>query len=143
MNNIETGEVPTTNLIYGEIIYWITVIAAIICMIGPVIAMADVENNVLNPHFLFAAIFEGKDAHTIWEEIGGGFPGGHFNIKNLSKGDGFTQLGLALGCSCACWALLVSAFFFLKEKSYLFVWLSLFTAGMIFFSMTGIINMGH
>ena len=142
-NNIETGKVPVVNFIYGEIVYWVTVAACIVCMIGPVIAIANVENNVLNPHFLFASIFEGKDAHTIWEEVGGGFPGGHFYLNNLAKGDGFTQLGLALGCSSALWALLASAFFFLREKSYLFVFLSLFVGGMIFLSMIGIVNMGH
>lgn len=143
MNDIETGKVPATNIIYGEIIYWVTVVACIICMIGPVIAMANVDNNVLNPHFLFSSIFEGKDPHTIWEEVGGGFPGGHFYFKNITKGDGFTQLGLALGCSCAIWALLVSAVSFLRERIYLFVLISLFVAGMIFLSMTGLVDMSH
>ena len=143
MNNNQTTTVPKTNVLYGEIIYWITVVACIICMIGPVIAMANVDHNVLNPHFLYAAIFEGKDPHTVWEEVGGGFPGGHFYFKNLTRGDGFTQLGLALGCSCAFWALLVSTFSFLREKAYLFIILSLFVAFMIFVSMTGIMNMGH
>ena len=143
MNNNQTTTVPKTNVLYGEIIYWITVVACIICMIGPVIAMANVDHNVLNPHFLYAAIFEGKDPHPVWEEVGGGFPGGHFYFKNLTRGDGFTQLGLALGCSCAFWALLVSTFSFLREKAYLFIILSLFVAFMIFVSMTGIMNMGH
>jgi len=143
MNNTETSTVPKTNIVYGEIIYWITVVACIICMIGPVIAMANVDNNVLNPHYLFKAIFDGKDAQTVWEEVGGGFPGGHFYFKNLTKGDGFTQLGLALGCSCAFWALLASAISFLREKAYLFILLSLFVSGLIFVSMTGLVNMGH
>jgi hypothetical protein len=143
MNNTETNKVPSTNVLYGEIIYWVTVVACIMCMIGPVIAMANVDNNVLNPHYLFAAIFDGKDAHTVWEEVGGGFPGGHFYFSNLTKGDGFTQLGLALGCSCAFWALLVSAVSFFKRKVFLFVPLSLFVAGLIFLSMTGLVNMGH
>jgi hypothetical protein len=143
MNNTENYQVPSTNVVYGEIIYWITVVACIICMIGPVIAMANVDNNVLNPHYLFAAIFDGKDAHTVWEEVGGGFPGGHFYFKNLTRGDGFTQLGLALGCSCAFWALLVSATSFFKRKIVLYALLSLFVAGLIFLSMTGLVNMGH
>lgn len=141
MNNIESGKVPVTNILYGEIIYWITVVACIICMIGPVIAMANVDNNVLNPHYLFAAIFAGKDAHTIWEEVGGGFPGGHFYFRNLTKGDGFTQFGLALGCSCAFWGLLASAVSFFRRKIYLFLVLSLFVASLVFLSMTGIVSM--
>ena len=142
-DNAETGKVPVVNVIYGEIVYWITVAACILCMIGPVIAIANVDNNILNPHFLFASIFEGKSAHTIWEEIGGGFPGGHFYLTNLTKGDGITQLGLALGCSSALWALLASAYAYYKEKSPFFVFLSLFVSGMIFLSMIDIVNMGH
>ena len=141
MNGAEMNKVPTTNIIYGEIIYWITVVACIICMIGPVIAMASIGNNILNPHYLFAAIFEGKDAHTVWEKVGGGFPGGHFYLKNLTKGDGFTQFGLALGCSCAFWGLLASAISFLREKVYLFIFLSLFVAALVFLSMTGLVSL--
>ena len=56
-NDTETGRVPVVCVVYGEIVYWVTVAACIVCMIGPVIAMSNVENNVLNPHFLYAAIF--------------------------------------------------------------------------------------
>ena len=78
MNADRTPKMPVAQTLYGEIVYWVTIVAAIICMIGPVLSMYNVEGNVLNPHYLFAAIFEGKDAHTIWNEVGGGFPGGHF-----------------------------------------------------------------
>ncbi len=141
MNDRETYSVPLANTIFGEIVYWVTVIACIICMIGPVVAMANVDNNVLNPHYLFAAIFEGKDAHTVWEEVGGGFPGGHFYFKNMTKGDGLTQLGLALGCSCALWGLLASMISFYKEKAYLFILLSLFVSCLVFLSMTGLVSL--
>ena len=93
MNTEERPTMPKAQIIYGEIVYWATILAAIICMIGPLISMINVDNNVLNPHYLFAGIFEGKDAATIWKEVGGGFPGGHFYLSKFTSGDGFTQEG--------------------------------------------------
>jgi hypothetical protein len=112
-------------------------------MIGPVISVASPERNILNPYKLFSAIFEGKDAQTIWQEAGEGFPGGHFYLTHLTFGDGFTQLGLALGCSVALWALIATAFCFIVEKTYFYVILSLWVAFLVFCSMTGIIGGLH
>jgi len=137
----ETPIMPRAQLVYGAIVYWITIAAAIICMIGPVISMASVDNNVLNPHYLFAGIFEGKDAATVWQEVGGGFPGGHFYFKNFTMGDGFTQFGLALGCSVAIWALLAAAIAYLLDKIYLYVILSLWVAFLVAVSAIGIVGM--
>ncbi len=138
----ETPVMPRAQLIYGAVIYWITIVSCIICMIGPVISMASVDNNVLNPHYLFAGIFEGKNAATVWQEVGGGFPGGHFYFKNFTLGDGFTQFGLALGCSVAIWALLAAAIAYFWEKIYLYVILSLWVALLVSLSASGIIR-GH
>ena len=110
-------------------------------MVGPVISVASPDNNVLNPYKLFNAIFEGQDAQTVWQEVGGEFPGGHFYLKNLTYGDGFTQLGLALGCSVALWALIVVAVAYASERIYLYAILSLWVAGLVALSMIGIVGM--
>jgi hypothetical protein len=141
MSSDERPKMPRAQLVYGEIVYWITILSCIICMVGPVIAMSNVENNTLNPHYLFAKIFEGKNAETIWQEVGGGFPGGHFYLKNFTSGDGFTQFGLALGCSVALWALLVSAVAYISERIYLYFFLSLWVSFLVFVSMVGLAGM--
>ncbi len=138
MNTDNTPKIPRVQNIYGSIVYWVTIGACIICMIGPVISVANPEKNVLNPYKLFNAIFEGKDPQTIWQEVGGGFPGGHFYLKYFTYGDGFTQFGLALGCSVALWALIVSAFAYASEKIYLYVFLSLWVSAMVALAMIGI-----
>ena len=142
MNTDNKPIMPKAQIVYGEIIYWLAILAAIICMIGPVIAMSSVEDNVLNPHYLFASIFEGKDAQTIWNEVGGGFPGGHFYLQHFTSGDGFTQFGLALGCGCAIWGLLAAAFCYLKDKNYLYVLLAIWVGALILLSAIGIVK-GH
>ena len=142
MSAMTRPKMPRAQIIYGEIVYWITIVSAIICMIGPVIAMSSVDNNVLNPHYLFVAIFEGKTAETIWQELGGGFPGGHFYLSHFTYGDGFTQFGLALGCGVAFWGLLATAILYLSERTYLYVFLSLWVALLVFLSASGIVR-GH
>lgn len=141
MSIAETPKMPRAQIIYGSIVYWITILSCLLCMVGPVISVASPDNNVLDPYKLFNAIFEGKDAQTVWQEVGGEFPGGHFYLKNLTYGDGFTQLGLALGCSVALWALIVVAVAYAREKIYLYAILSLWVAGLVALSMIGIVEM--
>ena len=50
MTDQKDFSVPASQIVYGEIIYWVTIVACIICMVGPLIAMINVDNNVLNPH---------------------------------------------------------------------------------------------
>ncbi len=138
MNAPETPKMPRAQTVYGAIVYWITILSCIICMIGPVISVASPDNNVLNPYKLFNAIFEGKDAQTVWKEVGGEFPGGHFYLRNFFYGDGFTQFGLALGCSVALYALIASAVAYASDKIYLYVGLSIWVAAMVALSMVGI-----
>ena len=143
MTNQEGFSVPASQIAYGEIVYWVTVVSCIICTVGPLIAMMNVDNNVLNPHYLFAAIFEGKTASEIWSIGGGKFPGGHFYFNNFTKGDGFTQFGLALGCSVGFYGLIAAVFLYLKEKKTVFAVLGLWVAFLIFVAATGIVTKGH
>ena len=144
MSAEERPIIPRAQIVYGEIVYWVTIVACIICMIGPLVAMASPKNNVGDPWFLFTSIFEGNDPHTVWEEVAEEFPGGHFWAKNFTTGDGFTQFGLALGCSVALWALLVTAAMYLfVDKVYLYVVLALWVAALVFLSASGIVSGGH
>jgi len=127
-------------LIYGRCIYWFSIVAALICAIGPVIAVAFPSRNIMDPHYLFYSIWEGKTAETVWQEVGGGFPGGHFWLHDLASGDGFIQFGVVLGCSCACVALIGTAIAYFKEKPRAYGWalLSLWIASLVILSMLGI-----
>ncbi len=139
MSAEETPKMPRANTVYGAIVYWITIISCLICMVGPVISVAFPENNALNPYKLFNAIFEGKNAQQVWQEVGGEYPGGHFYLKNFTYGDGFTQFGLALGCSVALWALIATAVAYSKDRIYLYAGLALWVAFMVALSMIGIV----
>ena len=140
---MEKPKIPFSQLVFGESVYWLCVITAIVCMIGPIIAMLSMDGNVMNPHYLFASIFKGNTANAVWEEVAGEFPGGHFWLDNIATGDGFTQLGLVIGCGSALPALMATAMVYLfkkKERSYIWVLFSLGIAALISISILGIVN---
>jgi len=133
-------KIPLPQIVYGKFIYWLSIIAALVCTIGLVLGIVLPDKNFMNPHYLFFNIWEGNNPEAVWQEVGGGFPGGHFWLHNLTVGDGFTQFGLVIGCGCAFLALVVTAIAFLKEKppSYGWALVSFFVALMVLLSMLGI-----
>ncbi|MFC1994572.1 hypothetical protein ACFLVD_00310 [Chloroflexota bacterium] len=139
---MEKPKIPLSQIVFGDFIYWLSIVAALMCIIGPVIGMLSVSDNVLNPHHLFATIWEGKNAEAVWQEVGGEFPGGHFWLHNLTGGDGFTQLGLVIGCASALPALLAAAVVYLwkKPRAYVFAFLALWIVALILISLLGIVE---
>jgi hypothetical protein len=135
---------PLSYSVYGVIIYWISIIAALICTLAPILAIAFPDRNVLNPEFLFSTIWQGKKPDAVWQTVGGGFPGGHFWIHNLTYGDGIVQFGLVLGCSCAGIALLGTAIAYLKERPRSYGWtvLCLVISTLIALAAAGIYQQG-
>ena len=136
---MDKPKIPLSQIVYGRCIYWLCITAAVICTIGPVVAIAFLDNNFMNPHYLFPAIWEGKSPEMIWLQVGKGFPGGNFWLHNLNTGDGLIQFGLVIGCSCASVALMATAIAYFREKPRAYGWalLSLWLAAMIILSAMG------
>jgi hypothetical protein len=138
----EMPKIPVTQVACGLTIYIVCILSAIICIIGPCLALVWPQANVSNPHLIFGAIFEGKEAAAVWETAGASFEeigGGHFYIKHFFTPDGFTQFGLALGCAVSAPALLIAALFYLKEKDWMYVLMSLWGLSMVILSASGIV----
>lgn len=63
----ERPNVLLSQRVFGEVVYWITIACAILCIVGPVVAFVDMDKNVLNPHTLMGNIFDGMPAESVWE----------------------------------------------------------------------------
>jgi hypothetical protein len=137
---MEKPKIPLPQIVYGRIIYWLCILAAFICTIGSVLAIAFPDKNVMSPHYLFFALWEGYNPGDVWQQVGGGFPGGHFWLYNLNTFDGLAQFGLVTGCSCASLALLGAAIAYLGEKPRSYGWalVSLCVALLVLLSALGI-----
>lgn len=121
----ETKPKPAiSGLIYGEIVYWGTVLGSVIAIIASTIAVM-VKSNVIEPSYVFSAIWEGKDTATIWKGAVGALPQGHWYLSNLFTGDGLTMLGIGLGVFAVIPGLFVSSITLLKQRAYLFGWLGI------------------
>ncbi len=59
-----TPTVRPSQRLFGEIVYWITVLCAILCIVGPLITFISFDNNILNPSMLFGNIFDGMPTES-------------------------------------------------------------------------------
>lgn len=132
-------KIPHPQRAYGQVIYWLTVVACTCCIVGPLLSLIWPDGNFLNPHFLFAKIFEGAGPEEIWETLDGNFPGGHFYLRHLFSGDALTHFGLAaIGCSSAAWALFASAVHYWRAGDRLFASMSVFVSLLVLVAMSGL-----
>jgi hypothetical protein len=115
-SDMARSRVSRAQEIYGNVTYWVCVAATMLCTVGPVICIAYPENNVMNPRLLFQYMWEGKKPDQIWQSAVGGFPGGHYWLRSLGRGDGIIQFGLVLGCFSACLALTAASAAYVFEK---------------------------
>ncbi|MFO8010010.1 MAG: hypothetical protein R6U89_04260 [Dehalococcoidia bacterium] len=56
--------VRSSQRLFGEIVYWTTVLCAILCIVGPVVTFVSFDNNILNPSTLYGNIFEGMPTES-------------------------------------------------------------------------------
>jgi len=59
MKDTQKPKVPRSQSAFGALVYWITVLAAIICILGPLIAFIDLDANIINPFYEMSDIFDG------------------------------------------------------------------------------------
>jgi hypothetical protein len=141
----ERPKVPIANIVVGDIIYWVCIIATILSMVGPVVSILLPDNNVANPYYIFSLVWEGKKANEVWAAVTQDrkFPGVNFWINHLSKGDGITQLGVWFGCFCTLPAVFFGGLVFLFRKDVTYVIICWWIAFMVLFSMLGILQLAE
>ncbi|MBW2063947.1 MAG: hypothetical protein JRJ03_03320 [Deltaproteobacteria bacterium] len=131
---------PLSGLIYGETIYWGTIAGSAIAIIGSIIAFLS-RSNVMEPGYVFTAIWEGKSIAEIWKGGLGSLPKGHWYLSSLSAGDALTMFGLALGVFSVIPGMFGSGLFLLLgEKKYLFGILGIVGGAITLFSFLGLFS---
>ena len=140
-------ELPAINksqLHYGIVAHWVSFASCLIALIAPVFILLFPKHNLSNPNLIFGAIFEGKRPAEIWAAAGVPFESSGFwklFLQNFFTPDGLATLSVALGCSIALWALIPSAWQFIRKKEYFYVCVSLFVIALITLAMSGLVNM--
>lgn len=134
--------IPFAGIVVGDTLYWVCIIGALIAIIGPIIILLVPNNNIADPFKIFSLVWQGKSSQEIWAAVttGGKYPGPHFWIYNLTKGDGITQLGVWLACSCSLPAAFFGGIVYLfgfggARKSITYFIICCFVAFMILYAM--------
>lgn len=125
--------------VYGDIVYWGTVAAAVIVMVGMVFTFTA-KANYLEPTYLLSAIWQSKTVPEIWQGCVGALPQGHWYLSHLKTGNGLTESGIALGVFAVIPATLASAWYLFKQRNIFFGTLGVVAAVIIISSMVGLIS---
>jgi hypothetical protein len=132
--------IPMSGIIYGEFVYWITILGSIIAIIGATIAMFGAQ-NYLETSYVFSAIWEGKSTVEIWEGAIGAIPNGHWYLPRLSNGDALAMFGLALGVFSVIPGMIGAAIALFKKKETLYGVFATIAVILCITSLLGLIEM--
>lgn len=128
-------QVPAERRAYGRVVYALAYTACLICLLGPLVALAFPEATVMRPHATFEAVLAGHSISEVWQAATGGFPGAHFYRHAWTAGDGITMFGLAaVGCTASAWGLIAAAFRYYRRRSWGYAVTALGIAALVFLS---------
>ncbi len=125
---LERPTVAKAAVLYGDIVYWGTILGSFVTVLGSILAFVT-ELNYLEPELVLSAIWEGRSVDEVWEEAGGERPEGHWYVEHLTRGDGLTMTGIALGVFVVVPGMLASTWHLLRERQRLFAGFGLTAAG--------------
>ena len=119
--------VPVAGVIYGDIVYWITIVATFVVLIGSVMTFVT-TNNYIDPNYMLSAIWEGKNVEEIWIGAVGAQPDGHWYLPQITTGNGLTAAGIALGVFSVIPGIIGAAVLLFKQGERLFGTLAVISA---------------
>lgn len=125
--------VPLAGIVYGDTIYWATIIGAVVTVLGQIVSFVS-KNNYVSTSSLLSALWQGKKHDELWSEVGGP-PSSHWYIEQFATGDGLTMFGLALGVFSVTPAIFGAAYVLLREQQRLFGALAIIAALISIYAM--------
>lgn len=126
-NDHDNLSAPIAGIVYGDLVYWITITATFVVIVGSIITFVT-TNNYIDPSYMLSAIWEGKTVEEIWQGATGAQPNGHWYLPHLTTGNGMTIGGIALGVFSVIPAILSAAVVLFCEKERLFGCLAIIAA---------------
>ena len=112
--------IPISGVIYGQTIYWLTIISSLIVLLGTIVSFLE-KNSPLPAPYLLQSVIDGKSKTDIWaNSVIGEPPNIFFFLSNLSHGESITMVGLAVGVSSVIPATLFSSYFLWKSRNPVF-----------------------
>ena len=112
--------IPISGVIYGQTIYWLTIISSLIVLLGTIVSFLE-KNSPLPASYLLQSVIDGRSKTDIWaNSVVGKPPDIFFFLNNLSHGESITMVGIAIGVSSVIPATLFSSYFLWKSRNPVF-----------------------
>ena len=124
--------------IYGEIVYWCTIVASILVIISTTCAFLGMH-GLIEPAYLFSSIWTGKEATEIWLNSTGHLPDAHWYLHQLWNADSFAMLGIVLGIFSVVPASFAASVIFFKQGQNYFAVMGLLTGLLVLLPCIGLI----
>ena len=139
MAKFKRSLIPIAGVVYGDIIYWITILASVLVLVGTVETFISTTNSI-PPAYLLSSVLEGKSVSQIWQGSPfGAIPHGHWYLDILPTGEGLSTSGLALGVFGVIPASFASAYFLWRSHNVFFAFLAVVSGLITITSMLGVI----
>ncbi len=129
---------PLAGRVYGDIVYWGTVVSAILAIIGSIFSFVF-KSEYLQPGYIISSIWQENSVEQIWEGAVGHLPHGHWYLDHLASGSGITEFGLAFGVFIVIPAMIGSALVLFKNENTLFASLAIMATFITTISMVGLL----
>lgn len=128
-------------IIYGDVIYWGTLLGTFIALAGMSWAFLG-GDNVLDVGYVFSAMWQGHGPKEIWEGAlgAGNAPNHHWYLSSLSSGDALSMFGMAFAVFSVVPGMLLSAYYLFKEKLPMFAVFALISATIIVLTLLGVLK---
>ena len=133
--------VPISGVIYGEIIYWITCMSALVVLIGTIKSFMETDAPI-EVSYLMSAILAGDSVETIWLNSSLKMvPNTSTYIALSHSGESLTVLGIALGIFSVIPAVFCSAAFLWRSRNPVFAVSAILSGIISVVALTGLVSL--
>jgi hypothetical protein len=130
--------IPISGVIYGQTIYWLTLLSSCLVLLGTIISFLE-KDSLIPANQLLQSIIDGKSVDQIWHGIGlSDAPDMFFFLANPSFGESITMIGIGIGVSSVIPATFFSAYFLKKSRNPVFAVLAIMAGLLTCFAVSGI-----
>jgi hypothetical protein len=130
--------IPISGVIYGQTIYWLTLLSSCLVLLGTIISFLE-KDSPIPANQLLQSIIDGKSVDQIWHGIGlSDAPDMFFFLANPSFGESITMIGIGIGVSSVIPATFFSAYFLKKSRNPIFAVLAVMAGLLTCFAVSGI-----
>jgi hypothetical protein len=130
--------IPISGMIYGQTIYWLTLLSSCLVLLGTIISFLE-KDSPIPANQLLQSVIDGKSVDQIWHGIGlSDAPDMFFFLANPSFGESITMIGIGIGVSSVIPATFFSAYFLKKSRNPVFAVLAVMAGLLTCFAVSGI-----